>query len=162
MSFFAALRTASRTPLRASTLAVARRPQKFSPVLARTLVTKKYTSDHEVVAFDDATNIGTVSITDYAQSSLGDVVFVELPTVGTEVAAGDQIGAVESVKAASDIYSPVSGTVEEVNESLGDQPGLINKSPEDKAWLCKIKLSNPSEVEGLMDAEAYKAHCESH
>ncbi|EJD03872.1 uncharacterized protein FOMMEDRAFT_19206 [Fomitiporia mediterranea MF3/22] len=161
MSMLAALRTASRSsPIRAAALAAARRPQSFSPFV-RTLVTKKYTSDHETISFDDATNIGTVSITDYAQSSLGDVVFVELPAVGTKVSKGDQIGAVESVKAASDIYSPVSGTVEEINSGLADQPGLINKSPEDKAWLCKIKLSNPSEVEGLMNAEDYKTHCES-
>ncbi|KAH8120433.1 single hybrid motif-containing protein [Phellopilus nigrolimitatus] len=160
MSMLAALRASSRAPLRSPTYAAVRRQQRLSPFV-RTLVTKKYTTDHELVLFDDATNIGTVSITDYAQSSLGDVVFVELPSIGTEVAAGEQIGAVESVKAASDIYSPVSGTVKEVNEGLGDQPGLINKSPEDKAWLCKIKLSKPDEIDKLMDAEAYKAHCES-
>ncbi|KAL5495174.1 GCV3 [Sanghuangporus weigelae] len=158
---FSVLRTASRSSsLRAPALAVARRPQRLSPFV-RTLITKRYTSDHEAIVFDDSTNIGTVSITNYAQESLGDVVFVELPSVGTTVATGDQIGAVESVKAASDIYSPVSGTIEEINQGLADQPGLINKSAEDKAWLCKIKLSNPSEVEDLMDAEAYKMHCES-
>ncbi|KAI5123783.1 hypothetical protein M0805_000371 [Coniferiporia weirii] len=160
MSMLAALRTASRPALRASAQAATRRQQRLTPFV-RTLVTKKYTTDHEAVVFDDATNVGIISITDYAQSSLGDVVFVELPSVGTQVSAGDQIGAVESVKAASDIYSPVSGTVEEVNEGLGDQPSLINKSPEDKAWLCKIKLTDPKEIEELMDAEAYKAHCES-
>ncbi|OCB85672.1 hypothetical protein A7U60_g7323 [Sanghuangporus baumii] len=158
--------TSRSSSLRAPALAVARRPQRLSPFV-RTLITKRYTSDHEAIIFDDSTNIGTVSITNYAQESLGDVVFVELPSVGTTVATGDQIGAVESVKAASDIvecpqcYSPVSGTIEEINQGLADQPGLINKSAEDKAWLCKIKLSNPSEVEGLMDAETYKTHCES-
>lgn len=127
----------------------------------RTLVTKKYTTDHEAVVFDDATGVGIVSVTDYAQSSLGDVVFVELPSVGTAVEQGDQIGAVESVKAASDIYAPVSGTVDAVNDNLADQPGLLNKSPEDKGWLCKIKLSNPAELDELLDEAAYKAHCEA-
>ncbi|KAL0580380.1 glycine cleavage system H-protein subunit [Marasmius crinis-equi] len=125
------------------------------PILSRTLVTKKYTPEHEWVSFDDSTGVGTISITDHAQSSLGDVVFVELPTLGTKVAQGDQIGAVESVKAASDIYAPVSGTIEEINEALSSQPGLLNKSPEDKGWLCKIKLSDPSEVEKLMSKEEY-------
>ncbi|KAJ3895009.1 glycine cleavage system H-protein, partial [Lentinula edodes] len=107
---------------------------------------KKYTVEHECVSFDDSTGLGVISITDHAQSSLGDVVFVELPQVGTVVAQHDQIGAVESVKAASDIYAPVSGKIEEINETLADQPGLLNKSPEEKGWLCKIKLSDPSEA----------------
>ncbi|TEB34951.1 hypothetical protein FA13DRAFT_1728744 [Coprinellus micaceus] len=154
---------------RASALRAAARPSRaFAPRPAtlnrawqiRTLVTKKYTKDHEAVVFDDSTGLGVVSVTNYAQSSLGDVVYVELPTVGTDVAQGDQIGAVESVKAASDIYAPVSGSVEEINETLSDQPGLLNKSPEEKGWLCKIKLSNPAELEELMTEEAYKAHCE--
>ncbi|KAJ7837536.1 glycine cleavage H-protein-domain-containing protein [Mycena olivaceomarginata] len=133
------------------------RPRVFrAPQLSRTLVTKRYTAEHEAVEFDDATGLGVVCITDHAQSSLGDVVFVELPVVGTEVAKGDQIGAVESVKAASDIYAPVSGTIEEVNETLNDQPGLLNKSPEEKGWLCKIKLSTPDEMETLLTEEGYK------
>ncbi|KAE9411041.1 hypothetical protein BT96DRAFT_246539 [Gymnopus androsaceus JB14] len=126
----------------------------------RTIVTKKYTAEHECVAFDDANGVGVISITDHAQSSLGDVVFVELPQVGTEVAQHKQIGAVESVKAASDIYAPVSGTVVEINETLADQPGLLNKSPEEKGWLCKIKLSDPSELEKLMNEEEYNASYE--
>ncbi|KAF9822040.1 hypothetical protein IEO21_00034 [Rhodonia placenta] len=128
---------------------------------ARTLVTVRYTEDHEAVKFDDSTGTGTVYITDYAQSSLGDVVFVELPTEGTEVSKGDQIGAVESVKAASDIYAPISGTVAEVNAGLANQPGLLNKSPEDKGWLCKIKVKDASEIESLLTEDAYKKHCES-
>jgi len=159
---FSALRQVSR-PVSAS-LRAARRPGLSAlraPLSARTLVTKRYTQDHEVVEFDDSTMIGTVYITDYAQSSLGDVVFVELPTAGSEVVQGDQIGAVESVKAASDIYAPISGLVDEINEGLADQPGLLNKSPEDKGWLCKIKVKDASEVESLMTADAYKAHCES-
>ncbi|KAG5648049.1 hypothetical protein DXG03_007084 [Asterophora parasitica] len=128
---------------------------------ARTLVTKRFTADHEAVVFDDSTGIGTVSITDHAQSVLGDVVFVELTTPGTEVTQGESIGAVESVKAASDIYAPVSGTIEEINETLASQPGLLNKSPEEKGWLCKIKLSDPSQIEALLTEEAYKASYES-
>jgi len=127
---------------------------------ARTLVTKKYTAEHESVTFDDSTGVGIISITDHAQSSLGDVVFVELPSVGTKVTQGDQIGAVESVKAASDIYAPISGTVEEVNEILASEPGLLNKSPEDKGWLVKVKLSDPKEMDKLMTLEDYTASYE--
>ncbi|KAF8807469.1 hypothetical protein BYT27DRAFT_7189537 [Phlegmacium glaucopus] len=127
------------------------RPQQF-----RTLHIKKYTQEHELVNFDDSTGVGIVSITDHAQSVLGDVVFVELPKVGTQVAQGEQIGAVESVKAASDIYAPISGTIEAINERLSDQPGLLNKSAEDEGWLCKIKISDPSEMDKLMDLEQYQ------
>lgn len=127
----------------------------------RTLVTTRYTQEHEAVAFDDATGVGTVSITDHAQESLGDVVFVELPAIGSRVGKGDQIGAVESVKAASDIYAPVSGEVLEVNERLNDEPGLLNRSPQNDGWLCKIKLANPSEMEALLTAEGYKEVCDS-
>ncbi|PPQ64403.1 hypothetical protein CVT26_002110 [Gymnopilus dilepis] len=126
-------------------------------VFTRLAHTKRYTAEHEVVNFDDETGVGIVSITDHAQSVLGDVVFVELPQVGTEVSQGDQLGAVESVKAASDIYAPVSGKVEEINETLAGEPGLLNKSPEDKGWLCKIKLSDPSEMDKLMTFEEYKS-----
>jgi len=121
---------------------------------------KAYTEDHEWISYDSESKIGTVGITDYAQKALGDVVFVELPTKGSEVAKQDQIGAVESVKAASDIFAPVSGTIESINESLGDQPSLLNRNPEGEGWLCKIQMKDLDEVKGLMDAEAYKAHCE--
>jgi len=127
----------------------------------RTLITKRYTPEHETVSYDDETGLGTITVTEHAQSSLGDVVFVELPALETGVAQGDQIGAVESVKAASDIYAPVSGIIKEVNEKLNDQPGLLNKSPEDDGWLCKIQLSNPEEMEGLLTAESYRESCES-
>jgi len=127
----------------------------------RNIVTKGYTEEHEILAFDDETGLGTVSITDHAQSSLGDVVFVELPSVGTNIQKGDQIGAVESVKAASDIYAPVSGEVVEVNERLNTEPSLLNKSPEDEGWLCKIKLSAPEERDALLSAEDYKKSYES-
>ncbi|WWC62903.1 glycine cleavage system H protein [Kwoniella dejecticola CBS 10117] len=143
-----ALRTVTGTPKPAL---------RFS---ALRFISTRYTTDHEWVAFDSASNIGTVGITDYAQKALGDVVFVELPGQGAEVAQGDSIGAVESVKAASDIYAPVSGVVEEINETLADQPGLLNKAPEGNGWLAKIKLSDPAEFEALLSDEAYKAHCE--
>ncbi|GLB36217.1 putative the H protein shuttles the methylamine group of glycine from the P protein to the T protein [Lyophyllum shimeji] len=125
--------------------------------ILRTLVTKRYTPDHEAIVYDDTTGMGTVFITEHAQSVLGDVVFVEITPADTEVAQGEPLGAVESVKAASDIYAPVSGTIQEINEALSDQPGLLNKSAEDKGWLCKIKLSKPSEMDSLMTEEAYKA-----
>ncbi|EIW86651.1 glycine cleavage H-protein [Coniophora puteana RWD-64-598 SS2] len=125
------------------------------------MIAKGYTEEHEILAFDDETGLGTVSITDHAQSSLGDVVFVELPSVGTAIQKGDQIGAVESVKAASDIYAPVSGEVVEVNERLNTEPSLLNKSPEDEGWLCKIKLSALEERDALLSAEDYKKSYES-
>ncbi|KAG6334301.1 hypothetical protein ID866_4798 [Astraeus odoratus] len=106
------------------------------PANYRTLVTTKYTKEHEAIVFDDATGVGAVSITNHAQKSLGDVVFVELPTIGSKVGKGEQIGAVESVKAASDIYAPVSGQVVEVNERLNDEPGLLNRSPEQDGKSC--------------------------
>ncbi|KJA29168.1 hypothetical protein HYPSUDRAFT_32546 [Hypholoma sublateritium FD-334 SS-4] len=130
--------------------------QHVSAMRFRAVHTKRYTVEHELVNFDDATGVGIVSITDHAQSVLGDVVYVELPAVGTSFQQGDQIGAVESVKAASDIYAPVSGTVEEINEQLADQPGLLNKSAESQGWLCKIRLSDPSEMDKLMTEEDYK------
>jgi len=117
---------------------------------------KRYTVEHETVSYDDETGLGTITITEHAQATLGDVVFVELPALETEVAQGDQIGAVESVKAASDIYAPVSGVIKEVNEQLNNQPGLLNKSPESDGWLCKIQLSDPAEMEGLLTVEAYE------
>ncbi|RSH90814.1 hypothetical protein EHS25_009989 [Saitozyma podzolica] len=127
---------------------------------AARFVSTRYSTDHEWVTFDPSTNVGTVGITDYAQKALGDVVFVELPGSGNEVAQGDPIGAVESVKAASDIYAPVSGVVTAINETLSDQPSLLNKAPQGDGWLCKVKLSDPAEFEDLLSAEAYKAHCE--
>ncbi|PWO01370.1 hypothetical protein FA09DRAFT_335982 [Tilletiopsis washingtonensis] len=141
---------------------------RVAPAARRTLLTSavrrgvstRYTAEHEWVRFDDASNVGTIGITDYAQNSLGDVVFVELPAEGSQVKMGEQIGSVESVKAASDIYSPVSGVVESVNTELGDQPGLLNKSPLENGWLCQIKLANPSEFTTLLDEAAYKALCE--
>ncbi|BGP13647.1 hypothetical protein JCM10213_007825 [Rhodosporidiobolus nylandii] len=149
-------RTALRPATSAFRFAAAARP---TPVSLRTLVTKRYTPEHEWVAFDDKTGLGTIGITEYAQKALGDVVYVELPAVKTQVAAGEQIGAVESVKAASDIFAPVGGQVAEVNGALEDQPDLLNKEAEGEGWLAKIKLSNPGEFEKLLSADAYKVHC---
>lgn len=100
---------------------------------------------------------GTIGITNYASKALGDVVYVELPELGLEVSKGDNIGAVESVKSASDIMSPVSGTITEANEVLGEKPGVINKGPEGEGWFAKIEISDASELEGLMSKEEYDA-----
>ncbi|KAG9307815.1 hypothetical protein G9A89_023380 [Geosiphon pyriformis] len=116
--------------------------------------TKKFTPDHEWVSLKE--NEATVGITHHAQASLGDVVFVELPTLNKAVEKSETIGTVESVKAASDIYAPVSGDIIEVNESLKDKTFLINESPEDEGWICKIKISKASEIDELLDEEAYK------
>ena len=115
----------------------------------------RYTKDHEWIKVSGET--GTVGITDYAQHELGDVVFVELPTVGKQVATGKLFGTIESVKAVSEIFAPVSGDVIETNAALATTPELVNSDPHGAAWLIKIKLSNPTEVSGLMDAAAYQA-----
>jgi len=115
----------------------------------------RYTKDHEWIKVSGDT--GTVGITDYAQHELGDVVFVELPAVGNQVATGKLFGTIESVKAVSEIFAPVSGDVIETNAALATTPELVNSDPHGAAWLIKIKLSNPTEVSGLMDAAAYQA-----
>ena len=113
-----------------------------------------YAESHEYVKVEG--EYGYIGITDYAQHELGNVVYVDMPEVDDEVEAGSDFGAVESVKAASDLISPVSGTVVEINEALADQPELVNADPYAN-WIIKVKLSDASEVENLMDAEAYKA-----
>lgn len=113
----------------------------------------RFTKDHEWIKVDGT--IGTVGITEYAQHALGDVVFVEVPEAGRKIAKGDDAAVVESVKAASEVYSPVSGTVTEGNAALVDSPNLVNESPEDQAWFFKIELSNPTELDQLMDRAAY-------
>ena len=113
-----------------------------------------YCESHEYVRVDG--EFGYIGITDYAQHELGNVVYVDMPEVDDEVTAGEEFGAVESVKAASDLNSPVSGTVVEVNEALEDEPGLINKDAFEN-WIIKVELSDKSELENLMDAAAYKA-----
>ena len=114
----------------------------------------KYASTHEW-ARNEGDGTVTVGITDHAQDSLGDVVYVELPELGTAVVAGDEAGVVESVKAASDIYAPVTGEVIAVNEAVEDTPETVNDSPYDEGWFYKIKMSDPSELDNLMDADAY-------
>ena len=118
----------------------------------------KYTEEHEWVQVED--DVVTIGITDFAQEQLGDVVFVELPEVGDEVDAGKSFGVVESVKAVSDIYAPVSGYVVEVNDELPEEPETINSSPYDDGWLIRIKLTDPSELDDLMDADAYQKFIE--
>ena len=113
-----------------------------------------YSESHEFVKVEG--DFGYVGITDYAQHELGNVVYVDMPEVDDEVEAGEEFGAVESVKAASDLVSPVSGTVVEVNEALEDEPGLINNDAFEN-WIIKVELSDKSELDNLMDAEAYKA-----
>lgn len=114
-----------------------------------------YTQDHEWLDVDGTT--ATVGITDYAQGQLGDVVFVELPAAGRTVAQGKEAAVVESVKAASEVYAPVSGTVVEANAALEGAPDLVNSAAEGEGWFFKLTLSDPSQLEGLMDEAAYKA-----
>ena len=114
-----------------------------------------YTKEHEWISVDG--DIGTVGITKHAAEQLGDIVFVETPEVGTQVEQGGESGVVESVKAASAIYAPVSGEVVEVNEALAEEPGKVNEDPEGAGWFYKVKLANPDELKELMDAAAYEA-----
>jgi len=114
----------------------------------------KYTKDHEWIQIDGDT--GIVGITEYAQGELGDVVFVELPAPGKTVKLHESLGTIEAVKAVSDVYAPVSGSVLAVNPDLEKTPEIVNKDPYGKGWMVKIKISNPSEVFGLLSASAYK------
>lgn len=114
----------------------------------------RYTREHEWIALDGT--IGTVGITDYAQNSLGDIVYVDLPKVGDPVTANQVFGSVESVKAVSDLYSPVTGTVTATNDELKASPDKINEAPHD-TWIIKVELSDPAQFEGLLDATAYQA-----
>ena len=115
---------------------------------------KKYSKDHEWLELND--DIATVGITNYAQESLGDIVFIELPEIGKLVKSGDQIGVVESVKAASDLFSPVSGEIIEVNNELQNSPQLLNTDPENSGWCIKIKIDNTQELTNLMNFNQYK------
>ena len=118
-----------------------------------------FTKDHEWVRVDG--DSATVGISDHAQAALGDIVFAEVPEAGRTLAKGDEAAVVESVKAASDVYAPVSGTVTESNSALGDDPALANREPEVGGWFFKLTLSDPSELDGLMDEPAYRAWCET-
>ncbi|PQP95017.1 glycine cleavage system H protein mitochondrial [Prunus yedoensis var. nudiflora] len=130
----------------------------FSRCFSSVLEGLKYASSHEWVKHEGS--VATIGITDHAQDHLGEVVFVELPEAGRSVSAGASFGAVESVKATSDINSPISGDVVEVNSKLTESPGLINSSPYEDGWMIKIKPSNPSEVESLLGAKEYTKFCE--
>ncbi|KAJ0406175.1 hypothetical protein P43SY_000359 [Pythium insidiosum] len=123
------------------------------------LFSTKYTKQHEYISVNG--NVGTIGITDFAQNQLGDVVFVDLPSVGDSFAKGDAFGAVESVKAASDVYVPASGKVVEINENLNENPNLVNEEAMTGGWFVKIELENPSELDELLDEAAYKEHCEN-
>ncbi len=118
-------------------------------------MTRYFTEDHEWIEVDG--DSATVGITDYAQGQLGDIVFAEVPAVGAVLKKGGDAAVVESVKAASDVYAPVSGTVVEGNDALGDDPALVNSDPEGDGWFFKLTLSNMGELESLMDEAAYKA-----
>lgn len=117
-----------------------------------------YSESHEYIRVEG--EFGYIGISDYAQHALGNVVYVDMPEVDDEVTAGEEFGAVESVKAASDLISPVSGTVVEVNEALEDEPELLNQDAFAN-WIIKVQLSDPTELDNLMDVEAYKKHCEN-
>ena len=116
----------------------------------------KYTKEHEWIRIDGTT--GTVGITNFAQQQLGDVVYVDLPEVGTQLTAGQSFGTIESVKAVSELYSPIAGEVVEVNSRLDGEPALVNSDPYGDGWMIRLRLSNPADRDGLMDAGAYKAH----
>lgn len=119
----------------------------------------RYASTHEWAALDD--DVATVGISDFAQESLGDVVFVELPEVGQLVRAGEEAAVVESVKAAADVYSPVTGTVLAVNEALGEAPELVNEAPYGDGWFFRVRIDNDVELDDLLDAAAYGERCEA-
>jgi glycine cleavage system H protein len=119
----------------------------------------KYTNEHEWIRVEG--DVGTIGITNYAQEQLGDVVFVDVPQVGRKVTKGESIAVVESVKAASDIFAPVTGEIVDANKALSDSPGDVNAEPMGKGWFFKIKLANKSELDGLMDEKAYDAFVKS-
>ena len=118
----------------------------------------RYAKSHEYVHIDG--EVGTIGITDYAQKELGDVVFVELPQVGSQLEAGDELGSIESVKAVSELFTPVSGEVVEINEALAEKPELVNTDPYGDGWMIRIKVSDPTEADELMSAEEYEEYVE--
>ena len=122
-------------------------------------MTVHYSKEHEWIRLEG--DQATVGITDFAQGQLGDIVFVELPEAGRKVSKGGEAAVVESVKAASDVYAPVTGEVVEANQALADDPSLVNTDPEGAGWFFRLRLSDPSELDGLMDADAYQAFCET-
>ena len=118
----------------------------------------RYAKSHEYVHVEG--NTGTIGITDYAQKELGDVVFVELPQVGTQLEAGDELGSIESVKAVSELFVPVGGEVIEINEALAEKPELVNTDPYGDGWMIRLRVSDPTEVDELMTAEEYEEYVE--
>ena len=118
----------------------------------------RYSEDHEWIVLDG--DVGTIGISDYAQGALGDVVFVELPEVGTMLGKGDEVGVIESVKAASEIYTPVSGEIVAVNDGVDADPALVNSDPLGEGWIFKIKLADPDELAGLLETDAYNKFLE--
>ena len=130
--------------------------QNFN-IMSKVIEGIKYADSHEWVKVEG--NIGFIGISDYAQHSLGDIVYVDLPSEGDEISKGEEFGAVESVKAASDLYSPVSGTIIEINSELESAPELINQDAYEN-WIIKVELSDPSELDSLLDAAAYEKICE--
>jgi len=121
-------------------------------------MTVKYSEDHEWVLIEG--DKATVGITDFAQNALGDIVFVEVPEVGSEFEQGDEVSVVESVKAASEIYAPIDGEITEVNEALEDEPTTVNEKAESDGWFFKMTIGDASQLDALMDAAAYKAFCD--
>ena len=119
-------------------------------------MTRRYTREHEWISLEGG-GVAAVGITDYAQDQLGDVVFVELPAVGKKLAKGDEAAVVESVKAASEVYAPVAGEVVAVNDAIGGDPGVVNRSPEDDGWFLKMRVANAADLDQLMDQGAYDA-----
>jgi glycine cleavage system H protein len=119
-------------------------------------MSRYFTQDHEWI--DVEGDVGTVGITNYAQSQLGDITFVELPAAGQQVKKGDAVSVVDSVKAASDVYAPVSGEVTDANDALGDEPELVNSDAEVGGWLFRVKLADPGELDGMMDKAGYDAY----
>lgn len=126
--------------------------------MADTPTDLRYTKEHEYVKQSDDDGVVIVGITDFAQSELGDIVYVELPKAGDTVAANEVFGTVEAVKAVSELFSPLSGEVVEVNERLDQEPNLVNSDPYGDGWMLKIRLTNPEEMDSLMSAEDYMAH----
>ena len=123
------------------------------------MATISYTKEHEWISVDG--DIATVGISDHAQEQLGEIVFVDLPEIGKTLSKNDDMVVVESVKAASDVYAPVSGEVVEINDTLADEPAQVNDSPEDKGWFCKLRISDTNELRDLMDADAYQSYLET-
>ena len=118
-------------------------------------MTTRYTRDHEWIRLDG--DVATIGITDYAQEQLGDIVFIELPEIGKKLDKGAEAAVVESVKAASEVFAPVTGEVVDVNGTLSDQPGAVNEDPEGNGWFMRMRVADKASIDGLMDADAYKA-----